>query len=94
MTSLKINPFEMRTAPWITEKHKFWTDGEDLFIKKHYPDMETEYVAMMLGRPIRAVHKRAAWIGVHKSDEFKKAQRERISKELSQRFKGKKYDIA
>lgn len=52
----------------MTKRH--WTIEEDRALKELYPNTETAEVAKFFSRPIRAVHNRAASIGLRKTHSF------------------------
>ena len=56
------------------KKRKRWTQAEDDYLRKIYPDMSNEEVAMWLHRSKRAVMAHAYILGVHKSPEFAEKQ--------------------
>lgn len=55
-------------------KRKRWTQAEDDYLRKIYPDRSNEEVAMWLHRSKRAVMAHAYILGVHKSPEFAEKQ--------------------
>lgn len=57
-----------------TKKRKRWTQAEDDYLRKIYPEMSNEEVAMWLHRSKRAVMAHAYILGVHKSPEFAEKQ--------------------
>lgn len=56
------------------KKRKKWTQAEDDYLRKIYPEMSNEEVAMWLHRSKRAVMAHAYILGVHKSPEFAEKQ--------------------
>ena len=56
------------------KKRKRWTQAEDDYLRKIYPEMSNEEVAMWLHRSKRAVMAHAYILGVHKSPEFAEKQ--------------------
>lgn len=56
------------------KKRKKWTQAEDDYLRRIYPEMSNEEVAMWLHRSKRAVMAHAYILGVHKSPEFAEKQ--------------------
>ena len=56
------------------KERKRWTQAEDDYLRKIYPEMSNEEVAMWLHRSKRAVMAHAYILGVHKSPEFAEKQ--------------------
>ena len=56
------------------KRRKKWTQAEDEYLRKIYPDRSNEEVAMWLHRSKRAVMAHAYILGVHKSPEFAEKQ--------------------
>jgi len=54
-----------------------WTEQEIDFLKKIYPDNSNKYCAEMLHRTARCVTQKANKIGLHKTPEFARQQREK-----------------
>lgn len=63
----------------MTKRH--WTIEEDKALKELYPDTKTEEVARFFERPVRAVHNRAASIGLRKTHSFIRRLNTRISRQ-------------
>ena len=56
------------------KKRKKWTQAEDDYLRRIYPEMSNEEIAMWLHRSKRAVMAHAYILGVHKSPEFAEKQ--------------------
>lgn len=48
----------------------FWTTGEEVRLKQHYPDMPMPELMKMFGRPDRAIYSKAKSLGLKRSDEY------------------------
>lgn len=55
-------------------KGRPWDDPELAVLRLHYPDMDTGYLARLLGRTPTAVYGMANILGLKKSAAFKKAR--------------------
>lgn len=60
-----------------TKKRKKWTQAEDDYLRKIYPEMSNEEVAMWLHRSLSSVKNRAHALGLCKPAEITEANRQR-----------------
>jgi len=49
---------------------KTWTDSEILFLRKQYPNMETDLIAKVLNKKPDAISRKASLLGIKKSKKF------------------------
>lgn len=54
----------------ILSPRRFWTEAEVALLREHYPDRTGNAVAIMLGRPVKAIYQKAKELGLRKSEAF------------------------
>lgn len=50
--------------------YRYWTDKDDIILKKVYPNIKTKTLVKKLGRSARSIYQRARILGLKKSKEF------------------------
>lgn len=65
-------------------KRRKWTEAEIETLRAHYPHMQTDELAELMGRNVKSVYYQAYRLGLHKSEAYRADWLQRCGKQLAQ----------